>query len=113
MKEILKQSKIGTNPDSSAYDLGGFGMFDKNWDSVDTRFMVESSEIIENRSKCQNNVSKPIIRNGFALLHANEKDTTVNTVLLKSNKFAEMTEGGKVLQADFIKPLITVRKLNQ
>ena len=113
---LLKRCMLnvaGTNSDSSAYDLGGFGMFDKNWDSVDTRFMVESSEIIRKAYPNVKTMSVNLLLGMAALLHANEKDTTVNTASITEikNKFAEMTEGGEVLQADFIKPLIAGKKI--
>ena len=103
----------GTNSDSSAYDLGGFGMFDKNWDSVDTRFMVESSEIIRKAYPNVKTMSVNLLLGMAALLHANESDLTVNTASITEikNKFAEMADGGEVLYSDFITPLIAGKKI--
>ena len=113
---LLKRCKLDvgkTNADTDAYSLGGFGMFDKNWESVDARFLVESSEVIRKAYPNTQQMSVNLLLGMAALLHANESDSTVNTASITEikNKFAEMTEGGEVLQADFIKPLIAGKKI--
>jgi len=114
---LLKRCKLdvgGTNPDSDAYSLGGFGMFDKNWESVDSRFLVEASEIIRNGYADIKTMSVNLLLGMAALLHVNESEETVNTASITEirDKFAEMTSGEvQVLQADFIKPLIAGKKI--
>ena len=113
---LLKRCKLNvgnTNLDTDAYDLGGFGMFDKNWESVDSRFMVEASEVIRKAYPNVKTMSVNLLLGMAALLSANESELTVNTASITEikNTFAEMTNGGNKPQADFIKPLIAGKKI--
>jgi len=113
---LLKRCKLNvgnTNLDTDAYDLGGFGMFDKNWESVDSRFMVEASEVIRKAYPNVKTMSVNLLLGMAALLSANENEVTVNTASITEikNTFAEMTNGGNTPQADFIKPLIAGKKI--
>ena len=113
---LLKRCKLDvgkTNANTDAYSLGGFGMFDKNWESVDARFLVESSEVIRKAYPNTQQMSVNLLLGMAALLHANESDSTVNTASITEikNKFAEMADGGEVIYSEFITPLIAGKKI--
>lgn len=113
---LLKRCKLdvgGTNLDEDAYDLGGFGMFDKNWKNVEDRFLIDASAIIRKAFPNVKNMSVNLLLGFAALLDVNEKDSTVHPASITSigDEFTKIAENGEYNQNDFIKPVIAGQKI--
>ena len=106
--EVLKKCKIdvaGTNDDTDAYSLGGFGVFNKHWNSVGERILLEASNIIR-RAYSSKTISVYLLF-GFALLlekNDSELNDSTASVFTIGEKFKEMildAKGNEIPQKTF------------